>query len=150
MEMRWNGRVHACHLLVIILKDIGAAILSCIVHVRLWSLQFRSEPCEVVTIKQLQLVLDAVNFRHSAGYVCDVALAVAERLEGGWDREPSEKPGPLWILLDLQVTTEKSAPSFPFSHFVSFLDKTGGRVCHYCCAFFHSALKSNGIRELFL
>lgn len=81
--------------------------------------------------------------------VCDVALAVAERLEGGWDREPSEKSGPLWILLDLQVTTEKSAPSFPFFHFVSFLDETGGRVGHYCCAFFHSALKSKGIWELF-
>jgi hypothetical protein len=48
--------------------------------------------------------------------VCDVVPATAERLEGGWDREPSEKPGPLWIMLDLQVTTEKSASSFQFSH----------------------------------
>jgi hypothetical protein len=55
-------------------------------------------------------VLDAVNFEHfSVRCVCDIVLAIAERLEGGWDREPSEKPGPLWILLDLQVTTEKPA-----------------------------------------
>jgi hypothetical protein len=72
-------------------------------------------------------VLDAVNFEHfSVRCVCDIVLAIAERLEGGWDREPSEKPGPLWILLDLQVTTEKPASSFPFFHLVSFLDKAGG------------------------
>jgi len=53
-------------------------------------------------------VFDAVNFDHLS--VSDVVLDVAERLEGGWDREPSEKPGPLWILLDLQVTTEKQHP----------------------------------------
>jgi len=53
-------------------------------------------------------VFDAVNFDHFS--VSDVVLDVAERLEGGWDREPSEKPGPLWILLDLQVTTEKQHP----------------------------------------
>jgi len=53
-------------------------------------------------------VFDAVNFDHFS--VSDVVLDVAERLEGGWDREPSEKLGPLWILLDLQVTTEKQHP----------------------------------------
>jgi len=53
-------------------------------------------------------VFEAVNFDHFS--VSDVVLDVAERLEGGWDREPSEKPGPLWILLDLQVTTEKQHP----------------------------------------
>ena len=53
-------------------------------------------------------MFDAVNFDHFS--VSDVVLDVAERLEGGWDREPSEKPGPLWILLDLQVTTEKQHP----------------------------------------
>ena len=69
-------------------------------------------------------MFEAVNFDHFS--VSDVVLDVAERLEGGWDREPSEKPGPLWILLDLQVTTEKIASSFPFFHLVSCLDKAGG------------------------
>jgi len=71
-------------------------------------------------IEQSQLVLDAIYFfcgHYALKCVCDV-LATAERLEEGWDCEPSEKPGPLWIMLDLQVTTEKSASSFSFSHFL--------------------------------
>ena len=93
-------------------------------------------------------MLDAVNFEHfSVRCVCDVVLAFAERLEGGWDCEPSEKPGPLWILLDLQVTTEKIASSFPFFHLVSFLDKAGGESLSLLLYFLPNTLKSNYIRE---
>jgi hypothetical protein len=79
--------------------------------------------------------------------VCDVGLATAERLEGGWDCEPSEKPGPLWIMLDLQVTTEKSTSTFSFSFFlyISFLEETGWNICYYWFTLFSNVLKSNNI-----
>ncbi|ONM22207.1 Thiol protease aleurain [Zea mays] len=72
-----------------------------------------------------------------------------ERLEGGWDREPSEKPGPLWIMLDLQVTTEKSASSFRFSRFlyISLLENAGCSIFFYCFTLFPNVLKGNNIWE---
>lgn len=96
----------------------------------------------------ISTALDAIFFylHYAVNCVCDVVLATAERLEGGWDREPSERPGPLWIMLDLQVTTEISI-LFLILLFLVFLEKTGWSVCHYWFTLLPNVLKSNNIWE---